>query len=372
LLRQLWRPLVEPARVIDDPSERRSARLLAVFLLSLVALFVATNAAYLIGGLETSVSAADQVGYVILLVSYALSRSRYYRAAALLMLVMFPMVVFANVLSGTSANVAASLAFLVPGYILASIFLAPRGVVAYGALVSAAVVLLPRFAPGVVPAGAAVLGTAAAGLIVVALLAIAMRHRDSIERDHRVQLRRAYDHALEGWSRALELRDKETEGHSRRVTELSVQLARACGLDGELLEDVYRGALLHDIGKMAVPDHVLRKPGPLTDEEWTVMRRHTTVAAEMLAGVPFLEPALRVAESHHEHWDGTGYPRGLRGEDIPLLARIFTVVDVWDALLSHRPYRDAWPRDRVLAHLREQRGRQFDPAVVDRFLALQA
>jgi PAS domain S-box-containing protein len=185
------------------------------------------------------------------------------------------------------------------------------------------------------------------------------------------QLTTAYDATLEGWSGALDLRDEETEGHAQRVTEASVRLARAMGIAGEDLVHLRRGALLHDIGKMGVPDSILRKSGPLTDEEWEVMRRHPVYAYELLSPIAFLHPALDIPYCHHEWWDGTGYPRGLKGEEIPLAARIFAVIDVWDALLSDRPYRPRLALDEVLSYIESRAGTQFDPAVVSEFLRLE-
>lgn len=185
------------------------------------------------------------------------------------------------------------------------------------------------------------------------------------------ELRAAYERTIEGWSRALDLRDKETEGHSNRVSEYTVRLATAFGMKEEALLHVRRGALLHDIGKMAIPDQILFKPGPLTDIEWAVMRRHPAFAHELLAPIEHLGPALDIPRCHHEKWDGSGYPRGLKGEEIPLSARIFAVVDVWDALTSDRPYRPAWTRDQALALIREESGRHFDPRVVHKFLELE-
>jgi putative nucleotidyltransferase with HDIG domain len=185
-------------------------------------------------------------------------------------------------------------------------------------------------------------------------------------------LKLAYEATIEGWSRALDLRDKETEGHSQRVTQLSEQLALAMGMPDKALVHLRRGALLHDIGKMGVPDGILGKPGPLTDEEWAIMRQHPLLAYQMLAPIHYLRPALEIPYCHHEKWDGSGYPRGLAGDLIPLAARIFAVVDVWDALNSDRPYRRAWPAERVRGYLRAQAGTHFDPAVVQAFLELIA
>lgn len=180
----------------------------------------------------------------------------------------------------------------------------------------------------------------------------------------------AYDNTLEGWSRALDLRDKETEGHTQRVTELTVRLAQAHGFSATDLLHLRRGALLHDIGKMGIPDSILLKPGPLTAEEWLIMRKHPEYAYNLLKPITFLNPALDIPYCHHEKWDGSGYPRGLKGTEIPLAARLFAIVDVWDALSSHRPYRTAWQPDRVRTYLREQSGKHFDPSIVEAFIRL--
>ncbi len=184
------------------------------------------------------------------------------------------------------------------------------------------------------------------------------------------ELRHSYDATIEGWSRALDLRDHETEGHSARVTELTLQLVQRMNIPTQDLDHIRRGALLHDIGKMGVPDSILLKTGPLSTDEWTVMRQHPIHAFRWLAPIPFLRPALAIPYAHHELWDGSGYPRGLRGDQIPLPARIFTVVDVWDALRSPRPYRAAWPVEQVVAYLRSLSGKHFDPQVVDAFLEM--
>ena len=180
----------------------------------------------------------------------------------------------------------------------------------------------------------------------------------------------AYDATIEGWSHALDLRDNETEGHTQRVTEMAVKLGRAFGLNEAELAQVRWGALLHDIGKMGVPDGILLKPGPLTDEEWVVMKKHPTFAYEMLSPIRYLRLALDIPYCHHEKWDGSGYPHGLKGAQIPLVARIFAVVDVWDALTSDRPYRLAWTEEKAHEHIRASAGTHFDPQVVDVFMQL--
>jgi PAS domain S-box-containing protein/putative nucleotidyltransferase with HDIG domain len=192
---------------------------------------------------------------------------------------------------------------------------------------------------------------------------------DNLQRSNQ-DLSLAYDATIEGWSRALDLRDKETEGHTQRVTEITERLARAMGVSPAQLTHIRRGALLHDIGKMGVPDSILLKPGTLTDAEWVIMRKHPAYAYDMLSPIAYLRPALDIPFCHHEKWEGTGYPQGLRGDRIPLAARLFAVVDVWDALRSDRPYRPAWSSEKVREYIREQSGRHFDPAVVAAFWAL--
>ncbi|MEI6181650.1 MAG: HD domain-containing phosphohydrolase [Chloroflexales bacterium] len=192
---------------------------------------------------------------------------------------------------------------------------------------------------------------------------------EHLQRSHS-DLAHAYDTTLEGWSRALDLRDKETEGHSQRVTTLTVRLAYAMGLSEEEIVHIRRGALLHDIGKMGIPDAILLKPGPLSDDEWTIMRLHPVYSYELLAPIAYLRQTLDIPFSHHEKWDGSGYPQGLVGTQIPLAARMFAVVDVWDALRSDRPYRAAWSPEAVRAYIVAQSGRHFDPAVVAVFLQL--
>jgi putative nucleotidyltransferase with HDIG domain len=187
---------------------------------------------------------------------------------------------------------------------------------------------------------------------------------------HNAELSEAYEATIEGWSHALDLRDKETEGHTRRVTELSLRLARALSVPEADIVHLRRGALLHDIGKMGVPDRILLKPGPLDKTEWEMMRRHPQYAYEMLLPIHYLRPALDIPYCHHEKWDGSGYPRGLKGEQIPFAARLFAVVDVWDALRSDRPYRPHWSADQAREHIHALSGTHFDPRVADVFLSL--
>jgi putative two-component system response regulator len=190
--------------------------------------------------------------------------------------------------------------------------------------------------------------------------------RTNIEQAH-LQLLSAYDATIEGWSRAMDLRDKETEGHTQRVTILSEKLARLAGIHEDELILVRRGALLHDIGKLGVPDAILLKSDKLTPEEWDTMRRHPQYAYDMIYPIEYLRPALDIPYCHHEKWDGNGYPRGLKGEEIPLPARIFAIIDVWDALTSDRPYRVAWDKEKTMKYINDESGKHFDPHIVELF-----
>lgn len=184
------------------------------------------------------------------------------------------------------------------------------------------------------------------------------------------ELTLAYDKTIEGWSRALDLRDKETEHHTRRVTDLTLRLAQRMNIPDSELTHIRRGAILHDIGKVAMPDGILFKPGPLTDEEWVIMRRHPLIAVEILKPISYLIPALPIPRSHHEKWDGSGYPNGLAGEGIPLAARLFAFADVYDALTSDRPYRRAWSQTAALEYIRENSGTHLDPNITPLFIRM--
>jgi len=178
----------------------------------------------------------------------------------------------------------------------------------------------------------------------------------------------AYDETIKGWAGALELRDQETEGHCERVPSLTMTIARKLGIPEDQIIHIYRGSLLHDIGKMGIPDSILLKPGKLDDKEWELMYKHPSYAYDMLGPIDYLRPALDIPYCHHEKWDGSGYPRGLKGEEIPMAARIFAVVDVYDALTSDRPYRKAWSENEALEYVKNESGRHFDPQVVEVFL----
>jgi PAS domain S-box-containing protein/putative nucleotidyltransferase with HDIG domain len=196
----------------------------------------------------------------------------------------------------------------------------------------------------------------------------AIKEADLARQRSHTELREAYDATIEGWSRALDLRDKETEGHTQRVAQMTERLAREMGVHQDELLQIRWGALLHDIGKLGIPDNILLKPGPLTEKEWRLMRKHPQYAYDMLSPISYLKHALDIPYCHHEKWNGTGYPRGLHGTQIPLSARIFTVVDTWDAMRSNRPYRKSWPKKKTADEIKSLAGTQFDPRVVDAFL----
>jgi putative nucleotidyltransferase with HDIG domain len=185
-----------------------------------------------------------------------------------------------------------------------------------------------------------------------------------------LKLRISYELTLEGLAKALEFRDQDTEGHSQRVVSLSVSLAKKLGLKDDDILNVKRGALLHDIGKLGVPDNILQKPGKLEPDEWKIMQLHPVYGKVILSTIPFLGPCVDIAYCHHENWDGSGYPQGLKGEDIPFFARIFSLADQWDALNSDRVYRKAWPVERVKSYIRENSGRIYDPCLAEAFLEM--
>jgi PAS domain S-box-containing protein/putative nucleotidyltransferase with HDIG domain len=193
------------------------------------------------------------------------------------------------------------------------------------------------------------------------------RSEEALQIAHQ-NLQDAYDRTIEGWVKALDLRDRETEGHTQRVTEMTLKVARALGLPESEIVHVKRGALLHDIGKIAIPDEITKKTGPLNEREWSIMRKHPEYAYEMLSPIAYLGPALDIPYCHHERWDGSGYPRGLKGEEIPLTARMFAIIDVWDALTSERPYRKPNTAEDTVTFLKKEAGRLFDLRLVELFL----
>tara|TARA_Y100001933_G_scaffold262522_2_gene320326 strand:- start:279 stop:1142 length:864 start_codon:yes stop_codon:yes gene_type:complete len=200
------------------------------------------------------------------------------------------------------------------------------------------------------------------------LYLLVQEHFRTLKNKHR-ELVESYDQTIRGWIEVMDLRHHETRNHTERVTRMTVAFARLAGVNPERLERIARGATLHDIGKIGIPDSILIKPGKLDPDEWALMQTHPDIGRELLEKISFLRPCIDIPWCHHEKWDGSGYPRGLRGAEIPLAARLFAIVDVWDALTHKRVYKDAWPEEAVLDHIREQAGRHFDPGLVDIFIA---
>jgi len=205
-------------------------------------------------------------------------------------------------------------------------------------------------------------------LITAAMLYLLVQgHFQALKSKHR-QLVESYDQTIRGWIEVMDLRHHETRNHTERVTRMTVSFARLAGVAPDRLETIARGATLHDIGKIGIPDSILIKPGKLDSDEWHLMKTHPDVGRRLLEKISFLKPCIDIPWCHHEKWDGSGYPRGLRGKAIPLPARLFAIVDVWDALTHKRVYKDAWPEPDVLAHIRNQSGLHFDPELVEIFI----
>ena len=306
------------------------------------------------------------------------ARGQYWIAAVLLSIITLGAVSI-SIIDGDGVRDPGLMAF--PVFIMAgTLFFGRRtapifGLSAFMALALTAVLQISgqtRQLPGpvgwdiLVPLG--VLSAAATGIV----WAIMRNMEGHLERARHseAELRRNYDLTLHAWARVMEYRDRETEGHSRRLVELSTRLARALGLDETEMVRLQRGALLHDIGKLAIPDEILLKPSTLTDAEMKIMQKHPVYARQMLADIPFLAASVPVAYSHHERWDGLGYPEGLKGEAIPVIARLFAIVDAWDALSSERVYRPAWPREQVVDYIKTNAGVRFDPTIVNVFLQM--
>lgn len=311
--------------------------------------------------------------------SLILNQKGKYRLAASMLSGVVLLVITVNLYNGDGVRDPGLMAY--PIFIMVGTLLFGKRAAAYfagGAIVSlAAIVGLEVFGvmhPHVGPTQFSILIPmvtligAAAGTVWVIVRNMERHLRRAIESE--TELSKNYDLTLEAWAKVMEYRDRETEGHSRRLVELGSRLAHALGLPEIEILQLQRGALLHDIGKLAIPDEILLKPGPLDDDELKIMHRHPVYAKQMLAGIPFLQPCVAVAYSHHERWDGQGYPQGLKGEEIPLSARLFAVIDTWDALNSERVYRGAWPVDQIKAYLQDNAGVRFDPHVVEVFLEM--
>jgi putative nucleotidyltransferase with HDIG domain len=309
---------------------------------------------------------------MVCLVGILLSgRRKYARAAFLLCLTIFASITLAAFL-GAGINDAAVVAY--PVFILCATFLfGNRRGLTVATLASVAAVLglwqLQRIGWVVTDTPATLSRVAVLTAIYLGMAGVTQVVRRTWD-DNLIGLIDSYDKTLQGWALALEYRDGETAGHCERVVGLSVRLAKSLGCTPEQVEAIKRGAYLHDIGKMAIPDDILKKPGPLTAEERETIERHPELGRGLIREIPFLAPAIEITYAHHERWDGSGYPAGLKGDEIPLSARIFCVVDQWDALISDRPYRDAWPRAEAITYVVENTGTIFDPRIAEAFLHL--
>lgn len=367
----IWQKLTRPASSIEDVTEYRRARLLSIFTLVMLVIFIGLEISYTISFEEFQVPPADRIGLFVLFLIFIISRSKYYSVGIIIVILMFPANTFSNILQGTTLNAANTINFLVISYVITSIFLSIQWTAIYSFLVVSMIWFLPSLAPETIPDQATIIAPFTINAMTAVLILVAMNYRDQVEETRQNELKLTYDNTLAGWSQALEFRDKETKGHSQRVTSLTVQLAMMVGItDQTELQHIRRGALLHDIGKMAIPNSILLKKEKLTDQDWEEIRKHPGYAYEMLVKIPFLQPALEIPYCHHEKWDGSGYPKGLQAEEIPLSARIFSVVDVWDALRSDRPYREAWSDDKAMRYIQKQSGKYFDPQVVDIFMQI--
>ena len=327
-----------------------------------------------------SIQAADLLFALsfLCLLGLRINERGHYLLIGILAVVVLLAAAFYNALTGSGLQDPAVLAF--PAVILIGSLLFGRRVspVLFFASALSLIVIAVLQVRGMVHSAASVnLGDLIAQLVLLAagsyLISEAIGNLEHhVKRVARVeaQLKESYELTLEGWVKALEYRDRETEGHCRRVTSLSMQLADRVGLSQDEIVQIQHGALLHDIGKMAIPDAILFKPGPLNEGEWELMRKHPVYAKEMLESIPFLQSALAIPYCHHERWDGQGYPRGLKGEEIPLSSRIFTIVDHWEALSSDRPYRKAIPKEQVFVYIKENEGRVFDPRLAEIFLKM--
>jgi hypothetical protein len=370
---RMTRPIRRLIEILDpDPATRRRAELLNFVLLVLSAAVVVVWAVDFLGGLLLHRSALHPVFGLGLLVIFGSGLVFNHRVAArwaayyvLSMLVL----VVSLIIPLVPLDLVYEL-YLIP-VILASFVLAPLAsffVTALAVLASSMMILLGHGSLRSLVLPVPVLLTAA---LMAYVLAARWEARLAEMNQKNNELTLAYDRAVEGWSRAIELADRETPGHTRRVTELALGIGRQAGLNEQELADLRRGALLHDIGKMYVPEQILMKAGALDEQEMAAMKRHPIYAYEMLSDIPFLRPAIEVALYHHEAWDGSGYPSGLEGEHIPRLARIFTVADVWDSLSTDRRYRLGWAKTQIKTYLLSESGRRFDPQVVEALTRLE-
>lgn len=380
---RVWAMLTDPHKSYKDFDLRRRAKLLNVILIALVPVITLVGIVFMpiLSGADSLLKGPTFIPASLALVAsvfaYALNRSGKFIPAAMLYAIIFivtPLMAISADLS--QVNIAIG-ALAIGGVILTSVLL-PN--INYSIFASVAVVggtaLIQVFnrTVGFADIGALLSANLTNSLLII-FYTIHRNRSEKLRQDHLTginqQLTDSYDSILEGWSRALEIKDPYTNGHAQRCADLTVKMAMAIGLKGQDLVHVYRGAIIHDIGKIGIPDHILLKEGPLTDKEMNVIRQHPQWGFEMLEPIPFLQPALPIAYSHHEKWDGSGYPQGLSGANIPLIARLFCIVDVYDALSSDRPYRSAWQPKDIDNYIQEQSGQHFDPDYVKVFFEVR-
>lgn len=357
--------------VRDNIEESERARFLHF------ALFVVTGASIILGILN--LPGKSDLGIFLLaiaalsLLGIPANKAGHYVPAALFISGLMLVLLTYSLLAGVGLKDAALIGY--PIFIIFASYLFKRRAVWFATLLAIGSVILVYFLlqNGVVPP-AHYSDESQLKALIVLFLAVGFLFWVVVDNWERVlkSLEEAYDLTLTGWGQALEIRDHETGGHSQRVVEMTLALAERMGIRRNQLDHIRRGVLLHDIGKMGVPDAILLKKGKLSEAEKVIVKQHPVYARNMLENIPFLKPAMDIPYCHHERWNGGGYPKGLSGEEIPLAARIFAVVDVWDALTTDRPYRTAWSHAKAREYIRAQSGVQFDPRVVEAFLKLVA
>ena len=355
--------LIDPTSSVTDIRERHNARLAATISLALILIFTFYMA------FLRAPTTTDLISYFMLLGTYVFSRTRFNFISIGLLMLMVSANTFINIWQGTTVNPDQTLYFLSVSYGLAAIYLRRTWMVIFTIGNMLMLSLVPRYAPqGLIPSEHLSVHLTINALLGVTAIVLTT-HKGIIEKERLEETRRNAAAALFSLTRALEVRHQDTAGHSNRAVDLTIGLAKRCGITNpRRLRRIREGALLHDIGKIAVPDHILLKPGSLTDEEWVVVKQHPTVGFELIKEFEFFRDATAIPHHHHERYDGSGYPDGLAGEEIPIEARIFAIVDVYDALLEKRPYRDAFPIEKVIEHFEENRGVLYDPVILDKFM----
>ncbi|MBN1303963.1 MAG: HD-GYP domain-containing protein [Anaerolineales bacterium] len=364
----LYKVLAAPNPEVQGIRERQNARLAAILSLCLLLIFsIYMLDSSLNGNLS---STTDLLSFVILLGIYFFSRTKLHSIGILLLMLLVPSNTFVNIYLGTTHHPQDTLYFLTIGYGLAAIFLRRRWTVLYCIGNVITLLLTPGFAPKGLIAYEDIYVQVTINIILGVIAIVATTHKENIEKERELLTRENTTIALHSLTRALEVRHKETAGHSNRVADITVELAKRAGVKNQYtLQQIREGALLHDVGKIAIPDVILLKEGELSEAEWEIIRKHPLIGFELLQEFDFLKDSLVIPRYHHERFDGSGYPYGLAGGEIPIEARIFAVVDVYDALQEERPYRSAWPEDKIIAYIKAESGHLFDPEIVRIFLA---